>query len=640
MSEENIVPVTTLPLRPMLSFTDPAEEIDFVRYYNNYYYHYAQVSLAMGLVLIFGDFLADFLAFPNASENNYRVELCIPLLLLGLACSFSPSVRKHWQPAMAAYIALIAFSLFWVLVVIDRQGGMGIRSWVGILNFVFLEFYCFVILGVQFNYAFVSGAIILLAFESILALVFGPDWRMFGYWSYHVVTSFVLAVVIGWWREFVLRKDFSAKTALEAARRNAERLTRVKSDFLATMSHEIRSPLSGLLGVIDLLRESRLAPEQLQMARIAHDSATSLLAVLNDILNFSKVEAAALSIAPEPVGLRNLLGAVAEPHKLQAARKGVELMVRFDPEMPDCVSVDPLRLRQIVNNLLSNAVKFTFAGRIHLNVERDPTESIARMRFTVRDSGIGMTEAVLDRLFEPFVQADASTTRDFGGTGLGLSISSRLAQLLGGTLEATSVLGQGSVFVLRLPLRPAEAADIAEERDAEPEPVVMAEGLKLLVVDDDASIRWLTMRQLERLGVSAEAAENGETALQMLRASQFDLVLTDCHMARMDGIALTRAIRADPDPRLRGLPIVGLTADVTERQRERALQAGMVEVAIKPLSRWQLSHLLARCLPSGSASKPLESSTPARQPVAFDEESCKDAFTGDDPRAAPALSDR
>jgi signal transduction histidine kinase len=351
MSEENIVPVTTLPLRPMLSFTDPAEEIDFVRYYNNYYYHYAQVSLAMGLVLIFGDFLADFLAFPNASENNYRVELCIPLLLLGLACSFSPSVRKHWQPAMAAYIALIAFSLFWVLVVIDRQGGMGIRSWVGILNFVFLEFYCFVILGVQFNYAFVSGAIILLAFESILALVFGPDWRMFGYWSYHVVTSFVLAVVIGWWREFVLRKDFSAKTALEAARRNAERLTRVKSDFLATMSHEIRSPL-------------------------AHDSATSLLAVLNDILNFSKVEAAALSIAPEPVGLRNLLGAVAEPHKLQAARKGVELMVRFDPEMPDCVSVDPLRLRQIVNNLLSNAVKFTLSGTIDLSVERAPAEPV------------------------------------------------------------------------------------------------------------------------------------------------------------------------------------------------------------------------------------------------------------------------
>jgi CheY-like chemotaxis protein/HPt (histidine-containing phosphotransfer) domain-containing protein len=261
------------------------------------------------------------------------------------------------------------------------------------------------------------------------------------------------------------------------------------------------------------------------------------------------------------------------------------------------------------------------------------------MRFTVRDSGIGMTEAVLNRLFEPFVQADASTTRDFGGTGLGLSISSRLAQLLGGTLEASSVLGQGSAFVLHLPLRLAETADISQGANAEPEPVVLAEGLKLLVVDDDASIRWLTRRQLERLGVSAEAAENGEKALEMLRAGRFDMVLTDCHMPRMDGVALTRAIRAEPDPRLRGLPVVGLTADVTGRQRERALQAGMAEVAIKPLSRWQLSHVLARHLPSGSASTTLESPTPARRSVAFDEQTYRDVFTQDDPQSRAWLAD-
>jgi hypothetical protein len=216
MNDSDLQTMADLPLRPVLSFRDPAYEKQFVKYYNKFYYRYAQISLSLGLVLIFGDFIADFLAFPSVSANRYRLELCIPVLLVGLACSFSRYIQKYWQPVMAGFIALISFSLFWALVAIDQQGGMGIKSWVGILNFIFLEFYCFAILGVQFNYAFVSGAIILLVFESVLAVIFRPDWWMFGYWSYHVVTSFMLAVVTGWWREFVLRKDFSAKTGLES----------------------------------------------------------------------------------------------------------------------------------------------------------------------------------------------------------------------------------------------------------------------------------------------------------------------------------------------------------------------------------------------------------------------------------------
>jgi light-regulated signal transduction histidine kinase (bacteriophytochrome)/CheY-like chemotaxis protein len=429
-----------------------------------------------------------------------------------------------------------------------------------------------------------------------------------------------------------------AEAILQMALDQAQAANLAKSEFLATMSHEIRSPLSGLLGVIELLRETKLEPEQLDMSNMAHDSASGLLAVLNDILTFSKIEATGLAIIPEPVGLRHLVRAVAEPHKLEAARKGVELTWSFDPEMPDCVSIDPLRLRQIVNNLFSNAVKFTKAGKIDLTVERATMEPAAQMSFTFRDTGIGMTEAVLNRLFQPFVQADASTTRDFGGTGLGLSISFRLAEMLGGSLAATSVSGQGSAFVLTLPLHPAQMAEVREEANAEPASI-LAEGSKVLVVDDNATMRWLTSRQLTLLGVGVETAENGEMALQMLRAGQFDLVLTDCHMPRMDGIALTRAMRAESDLRLRGLPVVGLTADVTETQRTRAFEAGMVDLAIKPLSRLQLAHLLACHLPSGRMRTASESLQPIRQPVAFDKEIYEDVFSQDDPEGRAWLAE-
>jgi signal transduction histidine kinase/CheY-like chemotaxis protein/HPt (histidine-containing phosphotransfer) domain-containing protein len=438
--------------------------------------------------------------------------------------------------------------------------------------------------------------------------------------------------VVSTYTDVTLRKETEAK--LRVARDQAQAATHAKSEFLATMSHEIRSPLSGLVGLIELLRETKLEPEQLQMANMAHDSALALLAVLNDVLTFSKIEAKGLSIMPEAVRLRDLVAAVVEPHRLEAARKSVVLTWSADPALPDCVSVDPLRLRQILNNLLSNAVKFTLSGDIELRVELAGDGSGAQMTFSARDSGIGMTEAVLGRLFEPFVQADASTTRDFGGTGLGLSISSRLARMLGGTLTASSRHGVGSTFVLTLPLLAAETPDASDAANAAPAPAIAGRGARVLVVDDDPSIRWLTKRQLELLGLTAVAAENGESALELLRAERFDLVLTDCHMPRMDGIALARAIRGEPDPRLRGIPIVGLTADVTETQRDRALAAGMAEVGMKPLSRAQLSQLLARHLPSGAGKNPEEAHAPAPAParpsVAFDDETYKDLFEGDD----------
>ncbi|MEA2953459.1 MAG: hypothetical protein QOJ96_2979 [Alphaproteobacteria bacterium] len=207
-----------LALRPKLSFAGAAYEQTFVQYYHDFYYRYAQASLVVGMVLILGDFLVDHLAFSNESANIYRVQLCLPILAIGVAYSFTGFARRHWQFVMSGLIAAVSFSLFWVLLAIDSQGGMGLRSWVGMLNFVFLEFYCFAILGVQFRYAIVSGTIILLMFEAAMQVAFGNNFGMFCYWSYHVVTLFILAAGIGWWREYAVRKDFSIQTTLTAAK--------------------------------------------------------------------------------------------------------------------------------------------------------------------------------------------------------------------------------------------------------------------------------------------------------------------------------------------------------------------------------------------------------------------------------------
>jgi light-regulated signal transduction histidine kinase (bacteriophytochrome)/ActR/RegA family two-component response regulator len=384
--------------------------------------------------------------------------------------------------------------------------------------------------------------------------------------------------------------------SMRAAREAAERATQAKSEFLATMSHEIRSPLSGLLGVLELLRATGLDAEQGRMAGMIHHSASMLLAVLNDILDFSKIEAGALSIALGPVQLRHLIDDLAQPHRIAAVQKGLDLRCVTSPDLPDWVSTDPLRFSQIIGNLLSNAVKFTASGQILLRADAVAPGKAPALCIRVRDTGIGMTGEVVAKLFAPFMQADGSTTRNFGGTGLGLCISRQLARLLGGDLSAVSVPGAGSEFTLTVPLiacAPAAEPDETPGADAASLPAA-----RILVVDDDPTIRWLSRRQIEKLGLAADSADDGESGLQALRGGQYDLLLTDCHMPRMDGVALTRAVRAMDDPVLARVPIIGLTADVTEAQRDLCRQAGMSELAIKPLTVDRLARLLQAHLPA------------------------------------------
>jgi light-regulated signal transduction histidine kinase (bacteriophytochrome)/CheY-like chemotaxis protein/HPt (histidine-containing phosphotransfer) domain-containing protein len=434
--------------------------------------------------------------------------------------------------------------------------------------------------------------------------------------------------------------------AMRVARDAANRAAAAKSEFLATMSHEIRSPMSGLLGVLELLRATSLDADQSRMAGMIHQSASMLLAVLNDVLDFSKIEAGALSIDLTPVGLRTLVGAVAQPFRVSAAQKGLTLDFTIDPAVPDQIRTDPLRLKQILGNLLSNATKFTASGSIGLRVELDTTWPETMLCFRVSDTGIGIDPDVMERLFSPFTQADGSTTRTFGGTGLGLSISRQLAKLLDGTLTVRSEKGVGSEFTLLLPLLDVTEEQAEQAPASAPARPVLPSGRRVLVVDDDATIRWLSQRQLEKLGLMATVADDGETGLRLLQQEPFDLVLTDCHMPRMDGATLARTIRASADPRLGKLPIIGLTADVTEKQRELCLAAGMSELAIKPLTVERLSQLLQRHLPAvdqgrggGQGASAPASDVPTLRAIPFDDQIFLAIFPPGEPEGAAWLTD-
>jgi signal transduction histidine kinase/FixJ family two-component response regulator/HPt (histidine-containing phosphotransfer) domain-containing protein len=385
---------------------------------------------------------------------------------------------------------------------------------------------------------------------------------------------------------------------LHAAQAGAARATEAKSAFLAIMSHEIRSPLSGLLGVLDLLRATPLDPEQSRMAGMIHGCGKMLLAVLNDILDFSKIEAGRLSVTAEPVDLHALLNEAVQPHILPGSDKGIDVSLSIDPSVPRMVMTDGLRVAQILGNLLSNAMKFTAGGRVAVRADiMAEAAGAPRLRVRVRDTGIGMDAGTISRLFKPFTQADGSITRTFGGTGLGLCISQQLACLLGGAISVSSRPNEGSHFSLSLPCVACAPPEVAQETNDDTQACPdVGGGLRVLLVDDDPTNRWLGQSQLRRLGFATDIAEDGEAALASLRATRYDLLVTDLHMPRMSGVDLAQAVRGDPDLAWRDVPIIGLTADTTDEQRLRCQQAGMTELTIKPITAVKLAALISRVL--------------------------------------------
>ena len=392
---------------------------------------------------------------------------------------------------------------------------------------------------------------------------------------------------------------------LSQARRDAEGASQAKSAFLANMSHEIRTPFHGLMGMLSLLRETGLTARQIDYLRTATESADHLLALLNDILDMSQLESGRLTLAPAPVDLRVLLRDVEALMRPQAAAKSLALHIDADPSVPERVMADATRLKQILFNLLSNAIKFSDRGAVLLDLRTRPGEDGAgagagagEIEFAVIDTGIGMDESTISRLFNRFAQGDNSRSRRHGGTGLGLEISRNLARLMHGDITVTSKPGEGSCFTLRLPMQAVPERPAHSSTPSAPAQL-RARPLKVLVAEDHPVNRQYLAALLDNMGHDAHFTVNGQEAVAAARTMVFDLVLMDLHMPLMDGVAATRAIRGLPDASRSTVPIVALTADAFAETRDRCLLAGMNDFLTKPVSPQKLATLLRQLFGNG-----------------------------------------
>jgi PAS domain S-box-containing protein len=387
--------------------------------------------------------------------------------------------------------------------------------------------------------------------------------------------------------------DLTAWKTIEAelrkAKESAEASSNAKSQFLANMSHEIRTPLNGVLGMAQALESDGLTPSQKEKVGVILDSGKSLTALLNDVLDLTKIEAGKLEISSVPGDFLHTMKRTRQLFQSTAEEKGLDLFVRYDSNFPQRLSYDPTRVRQCVSNLLSNAIKFTAHGRVEVAISAKPGPGGDYMvAVDVLDTGIGMSDETVSKLFTVFTQADGATTRKFGGSGLGLAISRQLARMMGGDITVSSTPGKGSTFHLTF-----KAQEALPEANAKAEPTRTAEpakrglrGLRVLLTDDNAINRQVIKLFLAPQGCDISEATNGKEALDKIAQGEFDIVLLDVHMPVMDGKEAIQRLRANQ--RWANLPVIALTADAMSGDREKYLALGMTDYVSKPVDQREL----------------------------------------------------
>ncbi len=383
------------------------------------------------------------------------------------------------------------------------------------------------------------------------------------------------------------RRDLEA--AVDLARKNAFESAEEKANFLANMSHEIRTPLNGIIGITDLLAVTPLSSNQAKYLETLQQSAKLLLEIVNDILDFSKIEAGKLSLETLDFDLRQVLGQTHQLFVTEAVKKGIQLKFEFEKDLVTALRGDVGRLHQILNNLISNAIKFTAAGEIIIRIK----QQAEYLLFEVSDTGIGIEKNKQGSIFEPFMQGDASTTRNFGGTGLGLAISKQLVELMDGQIGVASETGEGATFWFTAKFEQQEA--ITGSLRVNFLKINDHDFPKILVVEDNQINQQVAVGSLQQIGINADVVADGVEALKIVREKKYDLILMDCRMPRMDGFEATRQIR-DMNNEAQHIKIIAMTASLTSDERAKCTAVGMDDYLIKPISFETLAEVLKKHL--------------------------------------------